>query len=375
MGSRELRELVYAISIAADDFLNAENHEQAQLCLTTLKAHALVLREDHATAQPDTLREQLEGVRDGWRERAAEFDDGSGASSCAQSALNYRNRANELDHLLASAPTPANPCESCGKDNAIEWLADNKLWDQFVHAGTRQLCLSCFDSMAEKQGVILFWTPKISKHSQLNRESAPTLASPGVGEPGRAPGEDSWLDEIQLVTESASTMTEERDKLRTILRAYRANLLTNLAAAPPAQGAPAVTPLKHPLQKPGVDFDGVFKDMQPAPPVEARAGAIFSKLQTHSSPDQKRNIIELALQAAERAGMERARKLLEQWEMEAAENAVKEADLRERLNRGETVQIISQVTCPQIRTADHYIEGLRRVLAHSTATAQPKGDK
>jgi hypothetical protein len=45
----------------------------------------------------------------------------------------------------------------------------------------------------------------------------------------RTPGEDAWLDEMQTVTETAGTMSEERDKLRTILRAYRANLLTQAA--------------------------------------------------------------------------------------------------------------------------------------------------
>ena len=41
----------------------------------------------------------------------------------------------------------------------------------------------------------------------------------------RTPGEDAWLDEIEHAVVGGSLMTN-RDKLRTILRAYRANLLT-----------------------------------------------------------------------------------------------------------------------------------------------------
>jgi hypothetical protein len=60
----------------------------------------------------------------------------------------------------------------------------------------------------------------------------------------KTPGEDAWLDEIQIAVEAASTMSEERNKLRTILRAYRANLLANIESFGP-EGVRVVNKLRE----------------------------------------------------------------------------------------------------------------------------------
>ena len=53
--------------------------------------------------------------------------------------------------------------------------------------------------------------------------------------------------------------------------------------------------------------------------------------------------------------------LLEKWELEASENAVKEADMHQRLLAGEQVQCTSS-NIPKLFVAEHYISDLRSIL-------------
>lgn len=47
------------------------------------------------------MRLLLEALIATWRERASEMDDGSGVTLCADLADHYRNRADELETVLA----------------------------------------------------------------------------------------------------------------------------------------------------------------------------------------------------------------------------------------------------------------------------------
>lgn len=54
-------------------------------------------------SKPSELLAAVMALPADWRKRAGEVDDGSGISACAQLALHYRHRANELDYELQQA--------------------------------------------------------------------------------------------------------------------------------------------------------------------------------------------------------------------------------------------------------------------------------
>lgn len=99
---------------------------------------------------------------------------------------------------IKGEPAPSfleNPCEICGKDNIRQWLANNALWNMLAERA-RQLCSDCFDNLAKKRGIVLFWQAVISKHSL---EENPLLSS---YVPQDAP--DPLLTELEKLVEKAT---------------------------------------------------------------------------------------------------------------------------------------------------------------------------
>lgn len=75
---------------------------------------------------------------------------------------------------------------------------------------------------------------------RLTEAALAERAMPSAPEHQYTPGEDVWLDEMMLAL-GLVRLGEGRNKLRTVLRAFRANVLTNAALAAAQPGEPALS--------------------------------------------------------------------------------------------------------------------------------------
>ena len=108
---------------------------------------------------------------------------------------------------------------------------DDELFEQTLQQigeiallGRLEFCAKC----DAKQGY-LFRADQVRSLLRILVRATAAAPPPTASFRTRTPGEDAWLDEIEAAW-LEPTQTKRRNVYRTILRAYRANLLTNQAA-------------------------------------------------------------------------------------------------------------------------------------------------